>query len=131
MCKIRCNFFVTAKKINKSISEVSWTEKSAKEVYNLYRAIYGVYPLTTKFRDKQMKLFDAFLVKTDPEFEDKPIGTLEYCQETQAIRILCKDKRFIYFKSLRIVGKREISALDFYNGYVKNILYKRKQYILI
>ncbi|XP_039750161.1 methionyl-tRNA formyltransferase, mitochondrial [Pararge aegeria] len=119
-----------AKKINKRISEVNWAEKSAKEVYNLYRAIYGLYALTTKFKDKQMKLFDAFLVDTDPVVEEKSVGTLEYCEKTQAIRILCKDKRFIYFKSLRIVGKREISALDFYNGYIKNMLDKRK-YVVV
>nr|XP_034829975.1 methionyl-tRNA formyltransferase, mitochondrial isoform X2 [Maniola hyperantus] len=120
-----------AKKINKSISIVSWNEKSAREVYNLYRAIYGLYPLTTKFRDKQMKLFDAFLVETDPEFNEKSVGTLEYCENTKAIRILCKDKRFIYFKSLRIVGKREISALDFYNGYIKNIVLDKRKIVII
>ncbi|XP_045766100.1 methionyl-tRNA formyltransferase, mitochondrial [Maniola jurtina] len=119
-----------AKKINKNISIVNWTENSAKEVYNLYRAIYGLYPLTTKFRDKQMKLFDAFLVETDPEFNEKSVGTLEYCENTKAIRILCKDKRFIYFKSLRIVGKREISALDFYNGYIRNITLDKRKFVI-
>ncbi|XP_023944958.2 methionyl-tRNA formyltransferase, mitochondrial [Bicyclus anynana] len=130
-CQPQNNEGVTyAKKINKKISEISWTEKSAREVYNLYRALNGLYPLTTKFRDKQMKLFDAFLVETEPEYKEKSVGTLEYCEKTQAIRILCKDKRFIYFKSLRIVGKREISALDFYNGYIKNMLDKRKHIVI-
>ncbi|XP_061377418.1 methionyl-tRNA formyltransferase, mitochondrial isoform X1 [Danaus plexippus] len=109
-----------AKKINKSISQVRWMEMSAKEVYNLYRAIYGLYPLTTMFKDKQVKLFNAFLVNNDL-YSDKPIGTLEYCESTKSIRILCKDKKFINFKSLRIVGRKEISAVDFYNGYIKNI----------
>ncbi|XP_049869968.1 methionyl-tRNA formyltransferase, mitochondrial [Pectinophora gossypiella] len=110
-----------AKKINKDISEVRWPEMSSTEVYNLYRAIYGLYPLTTKFRDKQMKLFDAFLHKTQEFDHSKPVGSLEYCEETNAIKVLCKDRRYVYFRSLRIVGKREISALDFYNGYIKNM----------
>lgn len=93
---------------------------SASEVYNLYRAIYGLYPLSTKFKDKQLKLFDAFLLK-DEIVVNKPIGTMEYCAETNAIKILCKDQKYIYFKSLRIVGKKEITALDFYNGYIKNV----------
>ncbi|XP_026755580.1 methionyl-tRNA formyltransferase, mitochondrial [Galleria mellonella] len=111
-----------AKKINKTISEVRWTEMDALQVYNLYRAIYGLYPLTTKFRDKQMKLFNAF-IQEDGTVADTsvPVGTLEYCQKFNAIRILCKDRKYVYFKSLRIVGKREISALDFYNGYIKNV----------
>ncbi|KAF9815896.1 hypothetical protein SFRURICE_009794 [Spodoptera frugiperda] len=110
-----------AKKIHKSISEVRWSTMSAVEVYNLYRAIYGVYPLTTTFKDKRMKLFEAFLNDNSIDHSDKPIGTIEYCDKTKAIRILCKDRRYIYFRSLRIVGKRQISALDFYNGYIKNI----------
>ncbi|XP_050343932.1 methionyl-tRNA formyltransferase, mitochondrial [Nymphalis io] len=110
-----------AKKIHKGISEVRWSDMSSREVYNLYRAIYGLYPLSTKFRDKQIKLFHAFLIDKDPEYTNKSVGSLEYCENTKAIRILCKDKRFIYFKTLRILGKREISALDFYNGYIKNV----------
>lgn len=94
---------------------------TAVEVYNLYRAIYGVYPLTTTFKDKRMKLFEAFLNDNSIDHSDKPIGTIDYCNKTKAIRILCKDRRYIYFRSLRIVGKRQISALDFYNGYIKNI----------
>ncbi|XP_061710613.1 methionyl-tRNA formyltransferase, mitochondrial [Cydia pomonella] len=117
-----------AKKINKSISDVRWSDMTATEVYNLYRAIYGLYPLTTTFRNKQLKLFDAFLDETvDSCSVSKPEGSLEYCEKKNAIRVLCKDKTYIYFRSLRIVGKKEITALDFYNGYIKNMpLEKRK-----
>lgn len=101
---------------------------TAKEVYNLYRAIYGIYPLTTTFKDKSMKLFDAFLQDSDEiDRSNKPVGTLEYSEERNAIRILCKDRRYIYFKSLRIVGKRQISALDFYNGYIKNVPVEKRE----
>ncbi|XP_028171630.1 methionyl-tRNA formyltransferase, mitochondrial [Ostrinia furnacalis] len=109
-----------AKKINKSISEVRWSDMEAVQVYNLYRSIYGLYPLTTTFKNRQMKLFDAFLHDMAEEIEKIVPGTLQYCTRTNAIKVLCKDKRYIYFKSLRIVGKREITALDFYNGYIKN-----------
>ncbi|XP_041971339.1 methionyl-tRNA formyltransferase, mitochondrial [Aricia agestis] len=119
-----------AKKISKSISEVRWKEMTAKEVYNLYRAVYGLYPLSTKFRDKNMKLFKAFLLKTEEVDTSQEVGAIQYCSKTNAVRILCKDRRYIYFKSLRIVGKREISALDFYNGYIKNVsLDKRKLFL--
>ncbi|CAB3239320.1 unnamed protein product [Arctia plantaginis] len=120
-----------AKKINKSISVVRWSQMTAAEVYNLYRAIYGLFPLTTKFQGKQMKLFDAFIHNPDNvELKNKPIGTVEYCDSTKAIRILCKDLRYIYFRSLRIVGKRQISALDFYNGYIKNVSLEKRDLIV-
>ncbi|CAG4993334.1 unnamed protein product [Parnassius apollo] len=120
-----------ARKINKSISEVRWTEMNALDVYNLYRAIYGMYPLKTRFRDKELKLFNAFLDNFEEvEQSNKPPGTIEYCKKTNAIRILCRDRKYIYFKSLRIVGKREITALDFYNGYIKNIP-SQKRYLMV
>lgn len=103
---------------------------SAKDVYNLYRAIYGLYPLTTKFRDKQIKLFNAFLINSEPENTNKSVGSLEYCENTKAIRILCKDKQFIYFRTLRVLGKREISALDFYNGYIKNVPLDKRNVVI-
>lgn len=98
----------------------------AIQVYNLYRAIYGLYPLMTKFRDKHMKLFDAFLENEEVARDLLP-GTLEYNENTNAIRIVCKDRRYIYFKAVRVVGKRKISALDFYNGYIKNVPVEKRQ----
>lgn len=102
---------------------------SSIEVYNVYRAIYGLYPLTTTFRNKQVKLFDAFLHFS--EGSHKPVGTLEYCESTDAIKVLCKDRRYVYFRSLRIVGKKEITALDFYNGYIKNMPVEKRKCIVI
>ncbi|XP_068631239.1 methionyl-tRNA formyltransferase, mitochondrial isoform X2 [Battus philenor] len=111
-----------AKKINKNIGSVKWSEMSAIQVYNLYRAIYGLYSLKTKFKDKEMKLFNAFLYDVDEvEHSDIPPGSIQYCEKSSSIRILCSDRKYINFKSLRIVGKKEITALDFYNGYIKNI----------
>lgn len=105
---------------------------TATEVYNLYRAIYGLFSLTTNFQGKQMKLFDAFIHHPDyVEADNKPVGTVEYCDSTKAIRILCKDLRYVYFRSLRIVGKRQISALDFYNGYIKNVSLEKRDLIVV
>ncbi|XP_053603283.1 methionyl-tRNA formyltransferase, mitochondrial [Plodia interpunctella] len=119
-----------AKKINKSNSEVRWSEMDALQVYNLYRAIYGIYPLTTKFRDKPMKLFGAFITSPeDTADRNTSPGTVEYCKKSDALRILCKDRKYVYFKSVRIVGKREITAVDFYNGYIKNMSIEKRKLI--
>lgn len=100
---------------------------TAIDVYNLHRALFGVYSLTTKFKDRQMKLFDAFIVDHNESNLDLSPGTIEYCNNTNSIKVLCKDKKYINFRSLRIIGKKEITALDFYNGYIKNMpIEKRK-----
>ncbi|XP_021203016.2 methionyl-tRNA formyltransferase, mitochondrial isoform X2 [Bombyx mori] len=121
-----------AKKINKSISEVNWAQMTSRDIYNLYRAIYGLYALSTKYKDKHLKLFNAFLSDEDTEENlYSPVGTVEYCKKRDAIRILCKDRKYIYFKSLRIVGKKEISALDFYNGYIKNLAVEKRAKVIV
>lgn len=100
---------------------------TAIDVYNLHRALFGVYTLTTKFKDRQMKLFDAFLVNQTQTNLDLSPGTIEYCNTTNSIKVLCKDKKYVHFRSLRIIGKKEITAVDFYNGYIKNMpIEKRK-----
>lgn len=100
---------------------------SAIEIYNLYRALHGIYSLTTKFREKPMKLFDAFIDSDLQSDLSLTPGTLQYCDKTNSIKVLCKDRKHVNFKSMRIVGKKVITALDFYNGYVKNMpIEKRK-----
>lgn len=103
---------------------------TATQVYNLYRGIYGLHDLTTTFNGKPIKLFDAFVIENQTEYETKPIGSLEYCEKTDALRILCKDNKYVYFKSIRIYGKRKITALDFYNGYIKNISLDKRKFIV-
>lgn len=78
-----------------------------------------------------MKLFDAFLHDTILEENSHILpGTIQYCSMTNAVKVLCKDRRYIYFRSLRIVGKREISAIDFYNGYIKNTPLEKRNSIV-
>lgn len=128
-CLIRSSVIVSAKKINKAMSEVRWTDMSAIEVYNLHRALHGIYPLTTKFRDKLTKLFDAFIDSDLQSDIDLTPGTIQYCNKTHSIKVLCKDRKYVNFKSIRIVGKREITALDFFNGYIKNMSLEKRQCI--
>lgn len=104
---------------------------NAVNIYNLHRAIYGLYPLTTRFKNEKMKLFDAFLHDSEEEKNYKIApGSIQYCSKTNAVKVLCKDRKYIYFRSLRIVGKREISAIDFYNGYIKNTPLEKRSSIV-
>lgn len=50
---------IVAPKITSKISLVKWDEMTAKNVYDLHRGLLGLYPLTTKFGDKTVKLFDV------------------------------------------------------------------------
>lgn len=50
---------IVAPKITSKISLVKWDEMTAKNMYDLHRGLLGLYPLTTKFGDKTIKLFDV------------------------------------------------------------------------
>jgi len=51
-------FDIVAPKATSKISLVKWDSMTAKNVYDLHRGLLGLYPLTTKFNNKTIKLFD-------------------------------------------------------------------------
>ncbi|EFN79099.1 Methionyl-tRNA formyltransferase, mitochondrial [Harpegnathos saltator] len=66
-----------APKVTSKISLVKWDEMTAKNVYDLHRGLLELYPLTTKFGDTVIKLFDVRQVSkstdgTNPEDDDVP-----------------------------------------------------------
>ncbi|XP_017790874.1 PREDICTED: methionyl-tRNA formyltransferase, mitochondrial, partial [Habropoda laboriosa] len=58
-----------APKVTSKSSLINWNEMSATIIYNLYRALLGLYPLTTTCQNAKIKLFDI------QKFEPASIGT--------------------------------------------------------
>lgn len=54
------NFF-TAPKVNRKLSEINWNKLSAKQVYDLHRAISHKYALSTSWFDQPCKLYNIEL----------------------------------------------------------------------
>lgn len=46
------------------------------------------------------------------------IGTVIYSKNNNALIIKCKENTFVSAKQITIQGKRTMSALSFYNGYI-------------
>lgn len=57
--------FISAPKITSKISLVNWDQMSAKQVYNLHRALLGLYPLTTSYQNTKVKLLDVRAIKAE------------------------------------------------------------------
>ncbi|XP_014245621.1 methionyl-tRNA formyltransferase, mitochondrial isoform X2 [Cimex lectularius] len=136
-----------APKINASMSEVDWSKLSALEVYNLHRALSSIFPLKTHWHGQSVKLIslelDKELKKIDNEmrsssqsalsflndgFEGVPkttkikksdtnAGNLEFCKITKIIKVKCCDGNNVIVRTIR-VGKKTISAVDFFNGFM-------------
>ncbi|KZC06067.1 Methionyl-tRNA formyltransferase, mitochondrial [Dufourea novaeangliae] len=109
-----------APKITSSIALVKWDEMSAKIVYNLHRALLGLYPLSTKFQDKTVKLHDITIAEESitRKLDGEMPGTVIYDRISDALIIKCAGNSCISVKKLIIQGKSVMKARDFNNGFI-------------
>lgn len=61
---------ISAPKIRKTISIVKWNEMTAKDVYNLQRALTGIFSLRTTFQGKPIKILGIKLSTLVPRDEN-------------------------------------------------------------
>lgn len=118
-CKPQSDDGVTlAPRVTSKIAIIDWNKHSALELYNLSRAIDGLYQITTYFNGNAVKLYNV------KEFNRagskvKP-GSLFFDKVHKLLLVQCSDGMCISSDKIGI-NKKVISALDFNNGYVKNM----------
>ncbi|GCC38454.1 methionyl-tRNA formyltransferase, mitochondrial isoform X1 [Chiloscyllium punctatum] len=109
-----------APKINVGMSWVNWQEQTREEIDQLYRAIGSRIPLRTLWMDKTVKLLHLVDVREIPVSlaftpEQLAPGTIHFHKESNMLLVRCKNG-WSGFK--RVVLKKDLSAADFYNGYL-------------
>ncbi|XKL60523.1 hypothetical protein PGB90_007580 [Kerria lacca] len=123
-----------AKKVFPAHAKINWKTKTAEEIYNQYRALAHLYPLTTHWFDFLIKIPN---IKIDEITEMNPTnkaniqklqlkeeiipGLVEYSSRRSIIRIQCKDGKWIYTDSIILVKSRVLIANSFLINYIKNI----------
>lgn len=120
------NVKFSAPKFGPSLAKINWKESTSIQVYNLSRALFGVYQLETMFRSHHLKLKRVYISIGESKCDavnkiTKSPGHFDFIKDKNVIRVWCKNETTIYFNSVQIKGKREMSALDFRNGYMKNV----------
>ncbi|XP_072764719.1 methionyl-tRNA formyltransferase, mitochondrial isoform X2 [Anoplolepis gracilipes] len=111
-----------APKITSKISLVKWDEKTAKNVYDLHRGLLGLYPLTTKFGDKTIKLFDVQQTSrpiSGTNAENDVPGLVRFDQKSSALIVTCKGPSWILVKKVTMTGHSPMNAMDFRNGFMQ------------
>ncbi|KAL6420003.1 hypothetical protein ACFW04_011017 [Cataglyphis niger] len=106
-----------APKITSKISLVKWDEMTAKNVYDLHRGLLGLYPLTTKFCDKTVKLFDVqqtYMI----DMKHFP-GLVRFDRKNSALIVACKGPSWISVKKIIMTGHSPMTAMDFRNGFMQ------------
>lgn len=73
-----------APKVTSKLALINWNEMSAKNIYDLHRALLGLYPLTTIFQDATIKLCDIKKIEESIPTklkEEMPGSQSAQCQE--------------------------------------------------
>ncbi|KAG5672377.1 hypothetical protein PVAND_002509 [Polypedilum vanderplanki] len=107
-----------APKIDKEFCKVRWNEMSAREIYDLYRALYSYKHVLTTFKNEPVKLLE--LKKSNEVIEYNIAGHLKFCKKTKKLLVHCVDGECIEINKL-LIAKKVMSASDFNNGFLKNI----------
>ncbi|KAH0947974.1 hypothetical protein HN011_006990 [Eciton burchellii] len=110
-----------APKTTSKISLVKWDSMMAKNVYDLHRGLLGLYPLTTTFNNKTIKLFDirpaSKSVTTNSESEVP--GLVRFDKKSKALIVTCKGPSWISIKKVVLAGHSPMNAVDFRNGFMQ------------
>ncbi|CAG8501027.1 7696_t:CDS:2 [Paraglomus occultum] len=110
-----------ARKIQKEMSYINWSDQTAEEIERLHRAISHQYALRTTFLDRQIQLTSVTLPPSDshPLTTQSPLfpGTLFYDKNSKILLIACKDNSFIACSRVKMELKKDIDVKDWVNGY--------------
>ena len=117
---------VTAPRVNSSLANVNWQSMSSIQVFNLHRALVGLYPLSTSWHGLPIKLLEPVLLdeildipeRTSNSWLLNSPGYVEFDRSGHFLRVLCADNKWIGFRVVRIQGKKPMTAHDFYNGFI-------------
>ena len=119
-------FCVSAPRINSSLANVDWQKMSSIQVFNLHRALVGLYSLSTSWHGLSIKLLEPVLLddklsvseRTSNSWLLNSPGCIELDHSERILRVLCADNKWIGFKMVKIQGRKSMTAQDFYNGFI-------------
>lgn len=105
-----------------ALSYINWDTMNAQEVFNLFRSLYGFRPTLTLFDNHIVKLLDMEIVNfsfplDSPQHHIK--GAFLFDRPSNSILVNCSENTCVAIKSLQIMGKKPITAVQFLNGFVK------------
>lgn len=91
---------------------------TAREVFNLFRALYGFRPILTGFDNVLVKLLDIRIHECSSVEGLSSGGSFSFDRSNNRLIVKCAD-RSISVGQLQVVGKPKMNAVQFMNGFVK------------
>ncbi|RZC32200.1 methionyl-tRNA formyltransferase, mitochondrial, partial [Asbolus verrucosus] len=109
-----------APKVKPEFANIKWDAMTARQIYDLERALDGVFHLQTMWKDTPVKLISVSQGEFSSTVYDKfNPGFVVYDKQKKILKILCSNSQFIIVEKVGVVGKKIMTATDFNNGYVK------------
>lgn len=100
-----------------ALSYVDWKRMSAREVFNLFRSLYGFRPVLTEFNGHVVKLVDMEIIAST--FHGHlPKGLFVFDRVTNRLVVNCHGDS-VAVKGVQVMGKKPMTAAQFINGFVK------------
>jgi len=110
-----------AHKVTSQMFFVNWSEQTCNQVESQYRGLHEISLLKSLLLGKVVKFFEFVALEQNMANAldaNKPPGYTCYLKMEKIVAIKCKDG-YVGFRG--IVYKKKMSALDFYNGYIKKV----------
>ncbi|KAJ8667178.1 hypothetical protein QAD02_008840 [Eretmocerus hayati] len=120
-----------APKVTKELSFINWNQMTARDVYNLQRALTGMHPLRCYFGNEVIKLVnvkEATQTDQPQQIEKSEPGSVIYDKKLCKLYICCKNNTWITVEKIVIPDKPPQSAVDFGSGFVMNRREKKCQF---
>lgn len=101
------------------MSTIKWEVSDSNFIYNKYRALCGLWPLTTIWHGTPVKLLKVYkYIMPNLDTQLKP-GQLMYDKQRHKLTVKCGGKGgYVSIEKLKIPGHKTMSGKDFYNGFV-------------
>lgn len=110
---------VIAPKVDKNLSIIDWDLMDSNSVYNKYRALCGLWPLTTTWHGTPVKLLKLCNFQNLNIETQLTSGKLMYDKQRQKLFVKCGGKGgYVSIEKLKIPGHKTMSGKDFFNGFV-------------
>ncbi|KAJ8961726.1 hypothetical protein NQ318_021326 [Aromia moschata] len=123
-----------APKVTSDFAVVRWDELSSSQIYNLDRAMSGLFPLTTSWEGIPLKLIgireSAFSESAFGDIDEtflKP-GFLSYNKRSKTLKVVCAMRTCVSVEKIGVFGKRIMTGSEFCIGYCIHKLPPDKRY---
>ncbi|XP_015375844.1 PREDICTED: methionyl-tRNA formyltransferase, mitochondrial isoform X2 [Diuraphis noxia] len=110
-----------APKVDKTLSIIDWNVMDSNLVYNKYRALCGLWPLTTTWHGTPVKLLKVCNYQMSNAKTQLQPGDLVYDKQRKKLFVICGGKGgCVSIEKLKIPRHKTMSGKDFFNGFVYN-----------